>query len=639
MSAIFGIVNLCNEKEVSHFELDLMMQSLAHRGGDGSYIWNDLNVGLGQQKLNITPESFDETLPFFQSENKLTIVSDARLDNRFDLFRELEIPTTEQRDFADSQLILYAYKKWGERCSENLLGDFAFAIWDGREKKLFCCRDQMGSNSLFYYSDAKRFIFATEPKAILTIPGIEKKINRNKLATLVIPSAKSSFWSETWFEKIYSLEAGSCSTVDINGIRIRKYWEPPFVEKLPYKNDDEILEAFQSLMFEAVGARLRSAYPVSAMLSGGLDSSCVVSVAASILEKQNKQLHTFSSVLPTENDPFLKDERYFVNQFRDWKNVNINYITAQQSGPFDNIENLVWLYDSPLIISSHYLYTAFAEASQTIGSRLTMDGSGGELSASFHGEDCYSEMFFRFHWFYVFREFRLRKKIDGDSFWRIFRSHILKPLIPNQLFSTNRKNNYYKTHHPLQKDFAKRLISNIPELKHHGSFLNEFPPNHRRSQHSLQVNHQRKKSRSGGMIGDGKIGVVFPLLDKRLLEFCLAVPATLKVRNGYKRYLIRAGLDKILPHDIQWRNSKGSFSPDYLRRYNAQRKQVYDFLQSIKPNDPVRAIVDIEGLNELASLPVDEDEAYTFAEIAARDLVPQGVYLIHFLRRFSEFQT
>lgn len=637
MSAICGILNLFSEDVVSCFDLDLMMQSLAHRGGDGSNIWNDHHIGLGQQKLNITPESICENLPFFQSDNNLTIVSDARLDNRTELFGKLGIPQTDKSVFADSRLILSAYEKWGERCPEYLLGDFTFAIWDGREKKLYCSRDHMGANSLFYYSDTKRFIFATEPKAILATQRVEQKINRNKLASLVIPSTKSFFWDESWFEQIYPLQAGCSLTVDMHGIRKRKYWEPPFHEKLPYKTDEEILEAFQSLMFEAVDARLRSVFPVTAMLSGGLDSSSVVSVAARILEKQNKQLHAYSAVLLDEKDASLKDERYFINQFLDWKNVKIHYITDTQRGPFDNVEQLVWHYDSPLIMSSHYLYTSFANEAHQIGSRVILDGSGGEMSASFHGEDCYAELFLRFHWLFVLKELRLRKKIDGDSFWRIFRSHILKPFIPGRLISKN--DNFYKAHHILQKDYAKSLISQISSTKKSNVFSKEFLPNHRRSQHRLQVNHQLKKSRSGGTIGFGQISVFFPLLDKRLLEFCLAVPATLKVRDGYKRYLIRAGLDKILPTEIQWRNSKGSFSPDYLRRYNSQRKQVHNFLQDIKPNDTVRYVVDVEKLKELASLPVAENEAYTFAEIAARDLVPQGIYLIQFLRRFSEFQN
>ena len=117
------------------------------------------------------------------------------------------------------------------------------------------------------------------------------------------------------------------------------------------------------------------------------------------------------------------------------------------------------------------------------------------------------------------------------------------------------------------------------------------------------------------------------------------MPGTLKIRNGYNRYLIRAGLDKLLPAAIQWRTSKQPFSPDYLRRYNAQRAQAQTLLNEIRVNDPVREIVDVEKLKVMAAVSVADDERGTFAESTARDAVPAGIYLIYFLRRFAEFQN
>jgi asparagine synthase (glutamine-hydrolysing) len=148
----------------------------------------------------------------------------------------------------------------------------------------------------------------------------------------------------------------------------------------------------------------------------------------------------------------------------------------------------------------------------------------------------------------------------------------------------------------------------------------------------------RKTRDFNGYKGCEKIERRFPFLDKRVLEFCLAVPSNLKVRNGYKRYLIRAGLDGVLPPAIQWRTSKLAFSPDYQIRYNAQREQVHSFLESISATDPVREVVDVERIKSLSATDMANARAATFDDVAAMHVVPLGIYTIAFLRQFSEFR-
>jgi asparagine synthase (glutamine-hydrolysing) len=124
-----------------------------------------------------------------------------------------------------------------------------------------------------------------------------------------------------------------------------------------------------------------------------------------------------------------------------------------------------------------------------------------------------------------------------------------------------------------------------------------------------------------------------PLLDKRVLEFCLAVPASMNLRNGYPRYLMRAALNGILPPKIQWRTSKAPFSPDYTARYNAQLGMARAFVAGLGARDPVRSIIDIERLTQML-VPADSGKE----SLAARDEVPSTLYMINFLRQFREFQ-
>ncbi len=140
MSAIAGIYYL-DDRRVNRADLERMINILVHRGPDGSNIWSEGGVGFGHRMLWTTPESLLEKLPLVNQSGDLAITADARIDNRDELIAALAFNDRPSEKITDSQLILAAYEKWGDRCLEHLLGDFAFAIWDGRNQIVFCARD------------------------------------------------------------------------------------------------------------------------------------------------------------------------------------------------------------------------------------------------------------------------------------------------------------------------------------------------------------------------------------------------------------------------------------------------------------------------------------------------------------------
>ena len=163
MSAITGIFYR-NNHSVKFDQIKKMNDSLSHRGPDGSKVLNYESIALGHQMLYTTKESLKETLPF-KDKSGLIITADARIDNREELADQLKIDNSPEN--SDSQFILEAYKKWGDKCPEKLLGDFAFAIWDIGEQKLFCARDHMGIKSFYYYLTDEHLFFATEIRHFL----------------------------------------------------------------------------------------------------------------------------------------------------------------------------------------------------------------------------------------------------------------------------------------------------------------------------------------------------------------------------------------------------------------------------------------------------------------------------------------
>ena len=550
----------------------------------------------------------------------LMIAADVRLHNRKDLLGRLGIPDSDATRFPDSLLLLLAYQKWGDECGSFLLGEFAFAIWNNLQKRLFCCRDHLGMRPFFYWQGGTRLVFGGDPASILAVPGVARVLNRRKLAGMVVHSGYDFYPEDTFHDGIKSLPAASSLTIDYAGIRSRTYWQPAIRPELIPHRPEEILEALRELLFEAIDARLTDGVPVAAELSGGLDSSAVTSIAALCLQKKGKDLLALSAVLAEEKRAQFNDEREYVDEFRTWPNVRIEYVTAQGKGPFDSIEDPTRFAMAPLRGSRFYLLESFERVASARGVRVILQGYMGELGPSCFGHRYYTELATKFRWPTLIRELRQLRNIRGISPLRHMAGQV-RDLTPWR--AGGRPDSFVL----LTSDFAKN-----------GDALRPFVQSASPYQRALQLASIRRfmlggARRTGCTVG-GQIRVSLPLLDKRLVEFCLSAPPDMKVRNGYSRYLIRGSLEGVLPRKIQWRTTKLPFSPDYFDRYNAQLGKAREFVAAIGPGDPVRSVIDVTRLAGLIQ-PV----APGVRSVMARDVVPRTIYTICFLRQFAEFHA
>ncbi len=545
---------------------------------------------------------------------RLDFSADVQLHNRADLARALGLQATS----GDRQLLLAAYAKWGEECPNFLLGEFAFAIWDERRKSLFCCRDHIGFRAFLYWSRGSRFVFAGDIEPIFSYPsgpGIPREVNRAKLAALAVPTAHHVRHQETFHSGILSLPPGTSMTVDRFGIRQRRYWAPqPGRVQVP-KRPTEAIEALRDLLFAAVECRLEGNYPVASLLSGGLDSSSIVAIAARCLEKQNRELTAISAVLPEESRTRFADEREYIDEFRSWPNIRIEYVTAAGRGPFDSLSDPSRFAAFPLRSSRFYLNEECEKTALAIGARKLLWGFGGEFGVSSWSERYYLELAIRGRWRALFRELKRCRASRSASPARMLGRQVLNTLSPVR---------GWRPAVLLASDFRRQTKAR-PALRGRSPYLRR----HQLSEIRFWLSkHAMERGQSISLVPPCS-----PLLDKRILEFCLAMPESMDVGDGYPRYRIRAALDGILPPRIQWRTTKAPYSPDYFVRYNAQLGMAREFVQAIRPNDPIREIVDVEGVERLLA-PVDAAAGPT----AARDEVPVTLYLINFLRQFSEFR-
>ena len=296
MSGIAGILHF-DGRPVEAEDVERMLEQMPHRGSDAVGIWRRGSVGLGHRLLHTLPEDTGSRFPLVVSDGEFVVTADIRLDNRETLISTLGLGDRDPGSISDTYLLLVAYQKWGERCPEHLLGDFAFAIWDERRKALFCARDHMGLKTLCYYLSADTFVFASDIKGLWGIPEVPKQVNEREIAAYLANIFPDK--SATFFNHIFRLPPAHTMSIRDGGFQLRSYWEPNPSPDVKPSSDAEYAEQFKVIFIEAVRCRLRSVYPIGSMLSGGLDSSSVTCIARNLLQDSGKApLPTFSAIMP-----------------------------------------------------------------------------------------------------------------------------------------------------------------------------------------------------------------------------------------------------------------------------------------------------------------------------------------------------
>ena len=586
--------------------LDKMTVALAHRGTDGSGLWRDGPVGLGHRMRWTTPESLHETLPLALPDKKLAITADARLDNRDELIAALDVA---DRAIPDSALILLAYDRWGEACPEKLLGDFAFVLWDGRRGAIFCARDHIGVKPFFYYHKTGRlFACASEIKALLCLPDIPQRLNEARVGEclgLLLDDKETTFYHE-----ILRLPPGHRLTVDPKGARLDAYWALDPHRSLEGRSNDEYAQEFRWLFTEAVRARMRSAFPIGSMLSGGLDSSSVTCTARGIAAAQGKgPLHTFSLVF---DDVPSCDERGYIQAVVEQSGLTPHFVRGDKVSPLSDFEQVLGYEDEPFLPPNLFLVRALYETASKNGVQVLLDGVDGD-STVFHGEGYLRELVRAGRILAVLRELRGIARHGRLPWRRACRVHVISPLIPDWLRRAYRSFPGRRPHETTETrmrslicpDFAKRihLIERVREDEARG----RTRPRTVREAHWHRLNHG--STPFGLEVIDhaaSRFGIEsrHPFFDRRLLEFCLALPADQKMFEGWTRIVLRRAMEGILPEAIRWRPGKSNLSPNFAHSLIVRDRERLD--KWIRAYAPVlEEYVDMRKLNKVYSQGVE----------------------------------
>ena len=595
MSAIVGIY-WGDGRPVDSAHVERMTLSLAHRGPDAAGVWTSGSVGLGHRMLWTTPESLHEPLPLISKSGDLVITADARIDNRTELMASLGLAQWSHGDIADSELILHAYERWREHAPRKLRGDFAFAIWDARAQVLFCARDHCGVKPFYYYRSAGSFVFASEIKALLTMRGVPRRLNLMKVADYLTHNFEDRVG--TFYRDILRLPAGHSLTVRGGEFRLQGYDTLDPSREIRLRSDAEYSEAFREHFGEAVRCRLRSAFPIGSLLSGGLDSSSIVGMARRALKEEGRPLHTFSAIFPSLPSGDLRqiDERTFAQAVVAMTDSTAHYVHADRLSPMSDLDRVFSHGDEPFLAPNLYMHWALYRAAHQQGVRALLDGIDGDTTVC-HGLDYLSELARSGRVASLGREVKALARRHGASPSKILWQFGLAPLVPAPLrrvwrAAHGRSGAFGRSDTIIHSAFARRLglpgrartkPARTAREGHWQGLTSPLLP------YVLEIADKAAAAFS--------LEARYPFFDWRLMGFCLALPPEQKLHHGWTRVVMRRAMTPMLPAEVCWRVGKADLSPNFKRRLWDQDR---DILEDVIVKDPqvLADYVDIAALRE-----------------------------------------
>lgn len=539
-----------------------IMEQLIHRGPNGSDTLHMGNLSMGHWHFWTTPEEINERQPLELSGSPFKIVFDGRIDNREELFGKLSLESAGGKSLSDAALALRAYAHWGDTCFEQFVGEFALVIFDEHSREVICARDQLGDRGLYYALDHKRLVIASEPWAVARAYDKQPELNESAVVHFFALQVLEN--GQTFFNDVYELLPAHIIKVDANGQRTWRYWQPDSRNKIRYKTDQEYADHFLALLTESVCCRMRSVLPVGVMMSGGLDSTSVASLAARIITP--KSLTTISYVFDELTDC---DERRYIDAVKErWNTCSIQF-TGDDDWAFKNWKDWPHNPNQPSVNFYRLLLEHTFKRAKEEGIGVLLTGHAGD------------------HLYDGRKDWIADMLIDGK-----FKQMLTE--LASQIKGMGWKATL-KTGH--LRRTARRILDGIHPGIHLPRSTRTAPawldPNYAkfltRSQNShpaferygLLLRLMTSQDIVFGVAVTSSYGIEYrhPYRDRRLVEFILAIPAYQIYRQGIQKYILRAAMRGILPEDVRTRSGATSFLPLYFRGVEMEKTLIASALK------------------------------------------------------------
>ena len=578
--------------------LEAMTRMQAHRGPDGEgYVLLDgrgqekpvplqgsvalarshrHSIGLGHRRLAIVDLSPLGHQPMATEDERCWVAYNGEIYNYIELRDELRGKGHRFRSASDTEVLLAAYREWGEACLERFNGMFAFALWDGERRRLFCARDRMGEKPFYYHWDGERFLFASEIKGLLAA-GLRPRPNQRAVFAY-LDGAFLDYSEETFFENIRQLSPAHWLSLNGAALTIGRYWNLPDGEVDRIKPAREAVGEFRDLFRDAVRLRLRSDVPIGTCLSGGLDSSSIVCVVNELLV--NSRQKTFSSCF---DDPAY-DERRFIQPVLERTGAEPHFTFPDPKELATTLASLVWQQDEPFGSTSIFAQWNVMRVASQRGVKVLLDGQGAdELLAgyqSFFGA-FFADLLVQGRGIALLRELRAHRRLHGPLS-RYALAALARTFLPSSVVGYARSKMTGSAGW-LAADF-RRQWGHVTGSS--AAAETAAPRSHvRRLQHALLTGNGLRallhyEDRNSMAFG---VEARLPFLDHRLVEFLYGLGADHKIRRGWTKAVLREAMDGILPEEVRWREDKMGFvTPEDLWFRTSLREPARDILSDAR---------------------------------------------------------
>lgn len=368
MCGVCGIWHYGSGLPVTADQLELMKKQLERRGPDDQGTHLDGDLGLGFRRLAIIDLSGGRQ-PMVNARGDLWLVFNGEIYNHKTLRGELKARGCEFRTRSDTEVLLYAYQEFGEDCLQKLRGMFAFVVWDRRQQQLFVARDRFGIKPFFYFDDGKRFVFASELKALR--PGVPCTPCLNEALLEYYLTYRYVPGPETFWRGVHKLQPGHYLVRTRDSSTVQRYWTPRFCDGRGHESVEALAEKTRHELLESVKLHLDADVPVGVLLSGGLDSSTILATA-----KQSEPHALKAAFSVGFKERGAMDETAYAAEAARHFGIEHRVLRIDARDFADGLEDFIWWQDEPLADATGLpLFLLCRYAKETVTVLLSGEGA------------------------------------------------------------------------------------------------------------------------------------------------------------------------------------------------------------------------------------------------------------------------